>query len=137
MATSTNDDEKENCRLVMTDIKKEISAIEEELSKLPSEISNLDILIKKAMLLYQNSNKIWASADFETKIGFQTLMFPDGIKFDGRKRQFLTDNINNFYTSTVMLTKDLDEKKKGRTDFLYQFPPLVAKRGVEPLTSGL
>ena len=84
--------------------------------------SKLDYLVR---FMY-NLAKQWNDADFEFKVKFQTMMFPEGIVLNTQTSEFGTVKLSPFFRY-ITNKKDLSEKEKSL---------LVTARGIEPRLPG-
>lgn len=73
-----------------------------------------------------NIAKQWLDADYDLRVRFQTMLFPQGTTFDMTTMHFGTEKISPLYRYAVN-KKDLSETEKSL---------LVIPRGIEPRLSG-
>lgn len=70
--------------------------------------------------------KLWRDADYESRVAFQRMLFPDGFVFDTNKKQCGTEGLSPLYS--VITTKKEPSDAKDSS--------LVISRGIEPRLSG-
>ena len=66
----------------------------------------------------------WLHSDFDNRLRFQNMLFPQGVKYDLQNRKFGTSQMSPLYRY-VATKKDLPETEKSF---------LVAGAGLEPAT---
>jgi len=88
---------------------KQIREIESKFSISEKDISNLKSNLNKAVDFTQSVSKYWVSGNLSQKKSIQKLMFPEGLRVDTEKRQYLTSNINALFAVKRALSSD----KKG------------------------
>ena len=101
------------------------------------DFSNLDQAVEKAIHLAKNLSLMWSKGTYQTKRAIQDMVFPEGILYDFKNGVSRTNRVNLIFDITSSLSSAFEGNKKG-TNFKYEFcPSVVAKTGVEPVTSGL
>ncbi len=110
----------------------EILDLQNQIDKTGISISNPEILIQKAVDLFQNLNEIWESGSVATKEQLQELIFPAGLVYDKKNGSFRTPQINRLLFSILETTGHLEVIKKG-TDSSVEDQSLYAEsEGFEP-----
>lgn len=121
---------KEECR-------KGIEILENELTT--SLDNNKKINIKqsldKALNSLYNLQSIYKDGDIETKRYVIGSIYPEKLIFDGN--QYRTHRINVVAKCISLINNDLQHKKNRTNESFSHLSGLVAKTGVEPVTSGL
>jgi hypothetical protein len=87
--------------------------------------------VQEAKIEYAINNmhdiaKQWLDADYDLRVRFQTMLFPQGTSFDMTTMQFGTEQISPLYRYAAN-KKDLSEPEKSS---------LVTSRGIEPRLQG-
>ena len=116
------------------DEKKEI---EKERAKFGNRVSNLDLYIDAAFRATSKLAPEWASADYSDRQELQYLVFPEGIYYNRKKDECRTPKVNQAFRYFAALARVSGEKEKGNCNKILQFPSLVARTGIEPMTFGL
>ena len=70
----------------------EIHALEEMLEKLPSKKSNLKILDDRILEMLEDPRQFWQSLNTMQKRRIQEVLFPSGLLYDPKTREYLTSN---------------------------------------------
>lgn len=76
------------------------------------DTSNLEINLAKAVDFTQNVSKHWVSGDLDHKKKIQKLVFPEGIRIDTQKRQYLTSKVNVLFSVKRSFTRNTKDCKK-------------------------
>ena len=108
-----------------------------ELENLPSKMSNLDEATNYFFQILQNPSKFYSSLDYHKKRRFQNLVFPEGLNYSIKNKEYRTSKVNDLIlltSSFSMYNKNLKNKKP--IDFA-DGSTLVAGTGLEPVTFGL
>ena len=79
----------------------------------------------------------WGEMDFKVCQKIQNLAFPKGIKWDGEKRCYRTDGMNEFFRQIGLQRGSARGEGIKETDTDYSMSVLVAGGGLEPPASGL
>ena len=133
-----NDDfEGDIYKSMKSNIEKEINEINAELGVTQNKISNLDLLIEKTILISKNISKSWVCGDYETKIQMQNLVFPSGIVYDSKKRQYLTKNSNAIFSEIRDVVRVSRGQKKDDSSNFLESSSVVAGARLELTTFGL
>jgi site-specific DNA recombinase len=110
---------------------------EKELTKSGKRVSNLIDYIETAFRVYRKLMPAWDLADYCDRQDLQFLLFPDGMFYDKKKDQCRTPKVNAMFLRIARQQRLLEENNKGNCDGMSQFPHLVARTGIEPMTFGL
>jgi site-specific DNA recombinase len=98
----------------------------DKLDKLEDQQTVQEAKIAYAINHMHNIAKQWLDADYDLRVRFQTMLFPQGTTFDMETGQFGTEKISPLYRY-ISNKKDLSEAEKSS---------LVIPRGIEPLLPG-
>ena len=115
-------------------IKADILSIEEQLNKVSLKLSNHQKYINYTISISSKLNKIWELADFDRKIKFQYLLFPNGISYDKENHTYRTTKINNVFSYISDISKEMEKKKMGQSDMKSTLSHYGWKMGLEPTT---
>jgi site-specific DNA recombinase len=124
-------------KITKIECKERIEELEEELTRQMAEEKNsnirnrLDIALKaltQLSLLYKNG-------DIETKRSVIGSIYPEKLEFDGSI--YRTQRINVIANAIFLINSNLQNKKSRTNESFSHLSGLVAKTGVEPVTSGL
>lgn len=110
---------------------------ERELAKVGTRVSNLGECIEVAFRVIPKLAPEWHSADYCVRQEIQFLLFPEGMCYDKKKDQCRTPKVNELFRYTAHKQRLSEENNKGNCDGMSQFPHLVARTGIEPVTFGL
>ncbi len=97
------------------------------------EKSNLENFIKHATKLSQNLHQMWLSGDYDVKQKLQSLVFPEGIRYNKENGHYRTENMNLTFLEIWHQTRVLAKNKGENQTSRFEFSPLVPRRGIEPL----
>ncbi len=114
-----------------------IHEVEKSLEEVGIKYSNLSKYIDSSVSIASQLGYYWLKQDFQLCQKIQKLTFPDGIKWDGDRKIFRTENCNDYLAKIGFLrmsVADLENKKRDKSCDLSR---LVAGGGLEPPTSGL
>ncbi len=75
-------------------VKEEVGHLVEKAKGLPSKKSNQAILDDQIIQLLQNPRQSWESLDPKHKRRLQEVLFPDGLWYAPKTREYLTSNIH-------------------------------------------
>ena len=117
--------------------KEEKELLEQQLSKTPIKKSNLAKCAEAACQIASNFHNLWVSSKAEMKKRLQFLLFPEGIFYDKKNDECRTGRMNTVFTVIRSILEKYNNIKKGEIQHCLNFAPLVARTGVEPVTSGL
>lgn len=131
------DIDKETYELTSEHLSQQMQNIQQELNTLAPKISNLEKMLNNALEKLQDLRLVWSSSDLENKRRLQMMLFPDGVYYNAKNHQYLTEKVNEFVRVSADLARVSPEKEKGNFQDLLENSLSVARKGVEPLTSGL
>lgn len=98
----------------------------EELDELEVQQTVQEAKITYAINHMHDVAKQWKDADYDLRVRFQTMLFPEGATFDMKSMEFGTQKISPLYRY-IPNKKDLSEPEKSS---------LVIPRGIEPRLPG-
>ena len=110
----------------------QITAIRAELEKNSFDSSNLDLAVKKMLTIAENISQTWVVADYDEKQKLQYLIFPEGILYNKEKDRVRTKRVNSLFAEIPLLTRDVEEKKKGNLTRNCPQSNFVPETGFEP-----
>jgi site-specific DNA recombinase len=124
-------------REIKDECKKNIETLEEELSSLMSEQKNLNIKrnLEDALHMLSKLSSVYKEGDIETRRQIIGSIYPEKLLFDGST--YRTPRINVIAQSVLLINNALGDKKNRTNKSLSYLSGLVARTGVEPVTSGL
>lgn len=125
--------DKETYDLTFAHLNDQIQETSKELNQVIPQISNLDELLKSSIEKLPKLGSIWCSSDLENKRRIQKTLFPEGIFYDAKKHQYLTDKVNEFVHLTTWVTNSYKGNKKANFPLELENSLIVPRRGVEPL----
>ncbi len=128
-----NDDYNE----VKSDLEAKIADCEKELKDCSQDLSNLAEYTDVALKIASTLGSTWDKMDFKVCQKIQNLAFPKGIKWDGEKRCYRTDGMNEFFRQIGLLRGSVRGEGIKETDTDCSVSVLVAGEGLEPPASGL
>lgn len=111
---------------VKGELEKEIVDLQMECNHAADKISNLDYLINESLKILSNISKYWYSTDTRNKKEFQNLLFPEGVIYDYKKREYLTTSVNEYFEAVALFSSNCGEIKKGTSSFLPENSLIVA-----------
>jgi len=114
-----------------------ISTLQAKSENFISKISNLENFVEKSVEISSNISNMWTSSDLETKLRIQKLVFPSGLRINLENRQYLTDEVNSFFSLTSSISSDTKGTKTKKVSKNADLSSLVAGTGLEPVTFGL
>ncbi len=125
--------DKETYDLTLAHLNERIQEVGKELNKVIPSLSNLDKLLTVSLEKLGKLSRIWVSSDLENKRRIQKTLFPEGVFYDAKSHQCLTESSNQFIFLTSCLTATCTENKKGNFQVDLENSLSVPRRGVEPL----
>lgn len=129
--------DKDTYAVTMEHLKDEMQGIYEELNTVPVKISNAEKLLESSLKKLQNLSVLWDYSDLENKRRIQKVVFPEGIFYDSKNREYLTRKINGFVLVTFNLSKEYALNKNGNSQFFHENSHIVARSRLELPTFGL
>ena len=127
----------EDYRMIKSENKEKIDRLENELSRHLAESKevNINIRLEKALMAITNISSMYQNADIELKRFIIGSIYPEKLEFDGTTYRTVRRNVIAEYIFKV--NKELRNEKNGNYESVFHSSRLVAKTGVEPVTSGL
>lgn len=74
-----------------------------------------NMAVKKMLAIAENISQTWVLADYDEKQKLQYLIFPEGILYNKEKDRVRTKRVNSLFAEISLLTRDVEEKKKGNS----------------------
>ena len=112
----------------------QITEIEKELGGISHDSSNLDeylqITLERASKLLKMSDVF----DYTGKQRLQYLVFPKGMKYDRKKDEVRTDEINSIFCQIARLSGISGQNESGQTNTSIDLSAQVGRTGFEPAT---
>lgn len=84
-----------------------------EIENLPTKKSNHDKAIKYFTKIAVNPSKFYESLEYNQKRVFQKLLFPEGLRYSVKNREYLTSKTGALFDLTSSFSVDYKSKKKG------------------------
>lgn len=129
--------DKETYDLTVEHLNGKMQVIRKELDNETVQVSNIEDLLTQSFYKLENLALVWTSSDLEGKRRIQRTVFPDGILYDAKNHKCLTEKLNEFVRVSVDLARVPSENEKANFQDFLENSLSVARKGVEPLTSGL
>ena len=118
-------------------VKGEIAQLGEKAKALPTKKSNQAILDDRIIQLLENPRQFWESLSTKHKRRLQELIFPDGLWYAPKTREYRTTNIHLLLEITGCFIETwTSEKNKTRRQNVFG-SRVVAGAGLEPTAFGL
>ncbi len=118
-------------------VKGEIAQLGEKAKALPTKKSNQAILDDRIIQLLENPRQFWESLSTKHKRRLQELIFPDGLWYVPKTREYRTTNIHLLLEITgCFIDTWTSEKNKTRRQNVFG-SRVVAGAGLEPTAFGL
>jgi hypothetical protein len=73
---------------------------------------------------------LWVSADYETRVKLQYLVYPDGIYFDGKTDNYRTSRVNAIFRLIASLSGSSPLNKNGKHSKILEVSRQVEVAGV-------
>jgi hypothetical protein len=83
-----------------------------EIENLPTKKSNHDKVIKYFTKIAVNPSKFYESLEYNQKRVFQKLLFPEGLRYSVKKREYLTSKTGSLFGLTSSFSANYKLKKK-------------------------
>ena len=90
--------------------------------------------IDLALKISSNLSGLWASSDLHQRKKIQKLVFPSGIGYDKQNDTVQTNKVNALFSEIPLLSKEIQNQKKGEPININQFSDRVTPEGFEPST---
>ena len=122
---------------IKKECKEQIEILEEQLNKVDSTVKTINInnLIEQALQSVTNLGRLYTEGQIHTKRSIIGSIFPEKLEFDGKS--YRTTRMNIVAHRIFQINSELHQNKNRKNDCNNHFSCLVAKTGVEPVTSGL
>ena len=118
-------------------VKEEIAQLGEKAKALPTKKSNQAILDDRIIQLIENPRQFWESLSTKHKRRLQEVIFPDGLWYAPKTREYRTKNIHLLLEITGCFIETwTSEKNKTRRQNVFG-SRVVAGAGLEPTAFGL
>ena len=114
-----------------------IQEVEKSLEEVGVKYSNLERYIDTSISIASQLGYYWLKQDFQLCQKIQKMTFPDGIKWDGERKIFRTENCNEYLAKIGFLRMSVGDLENKKRDKSCDLSRLVAEGGLEPPTSGL
>ncbi len=115
----------------------EINQKIKDLDFMPSKKSNLEKGIKYFLKIAENPSKFYASLDYNKKRRFQSLLFPEGLLYSIKNRNYRTSKMSQLFELTSCFSRSWIVVKEKNHPQNEDGSCLVAGTGLEPVTFGL
>ncbi|MEY4964132.1 MAG: hypothetical protein RLZZ323_1451 [Bacteroidota bacterium] len=118
-------------------LKEEIDQKVKDLEFMPSKKSNLEKGMKYFLKIAENPSKFYASLDYNKKRRFQSLLFPTGLLYSIKNRNYRTSKTSKLFELTNSFSSIYNDAKEKNHPQNEDGSCLVAGTGLEPVTFGL
>ena len=118
-------------------LKAKIGETEGYIENAAIKLSNPEKTIAFIVNLSSKLHTTWALGDYMQRQNIQKLLFPEGLQYNRENDEYLTSRWISPIAVTSYISTSFRENKNGIPDDLSEISRLVAKTGVEPVTSGL
>ena len=129
--------DEETYRDVVGDMNEKLRKAEAALEIATIDLSNLASYIDTTIEIACNLGTYWLERDFETCQKIQNLVFPEGVQWDAKTKNYLTDKTNLFFDNIRSLSMSYKDEKTQKKNKSCDLSSLVAGGGLEPPASGL
>jgi DNA invertase Pin-like site-specific DNA recombinase len=103
-----------------------------EIENLPTKKSNHDKAIKYFTKIAVNPSKFYESLEYNQKRVFQKLLFPEGLRYSVKKREYLTSKTGSLFELTSSFSANYKLKKKRTYQEKLDKSHTVPGVGIEP-----
>lgn len=103
-----------------------------EIENLPTKKSNHDKAIKYFTKIAVNPSKFYESLEYNQKRVFQKLLFPEGLRYSVKKREYLTSKTGSLFELTSSFSENYKLKKKRTYQEKLDKSHTVPGVGIEP-----
>ena len=103
-----------------------------EIENLPTKKSNHDKAIKYFTKIAVNPSKFYESLEYNKKRVFQKLLFPEGLSYSVKNREYLTSKTGALFDLTSSFSVNYKSKKKGTYQEKLDKSHTVPGVGIEP-----
>ncbi len=124
-------------KVMKIECREKIEKLEEELTGQMAEQkgANIKNRLGQALEALTHLSILYKNGDVETKRSIIGSIYPEKLEFDGST--YRTQRINVVVNAVFLIGKGLQNKKNRTNEVSFHLSGLVAKTGVEPVTSGL
>lgn len=99
-------------QMAMEEFKSRKAGTERELKKYDLNLSNLEDKIRLVIVTCSKLGTLWKQGDLDIKRRIQNLVFPGGILWDKGKRNYRTENCNEFFKLLDGFSMSYGDKKE-------------------------
>ena len=103
-----------------------------EIENLPTKKSNHDKAIKYFIKIAVNPSKFYESLEYNQKRVFQKLLFPEGLRYSVKNREYLTSKKGSLFELTDSFSVNYKTKKNGTYQKKLDKSHTVPWVGIEP-----
>ncbi len=103
-----------------------------EIENLPTKKSNHEKALNYFAKIAVNPSKFYESLEYNQKRVFQKLLFPEGIRYSIKKREYLTSKKGSLFDLTSSFSDNYEEKKKRTYQEKLDKSHTVPRVGIEP-----
>lgn len=103
-----------------------------EIENLPTKKSNHDKAIKYFIKIAVNPSKFYESLEYNQKRVFQKLLFPEGLRYSVKNREYLTSKKGSLFELTDSFSVNYKTKKNGTYQKKLDKSHTVPRVGIEP-----
>ena len=103
-----------------------------EIENLPTKKSNHDKAVKYFTKIAVNPSKFYESLEYNQKRVFQKLLFPEGLRYSVKNREYLTSKTGSLFDLTSSFSVYYKSKKKGTYQEKLDKSHTVPWVGIEP-----
>ena len=103
-----------------------------EIENLPTKKSNHDKAVKYFTKIAVNPSKFYESLEYNQKRVFQKLLFPEGLRYSVKNREYLTSKTGSLFDLTSSFSVYYKSKKKGTYQEKLDKSHTVPGVGIEP-----
>ncbi len=103
-----------------------------EIENLPTKKSNHEKALNYFAKIAVNPSKFYESLEYNQKRVFQKLLFPEGIRYSIKKREYLTSKKGSLFDLTSSFSDNYEEKKKRTYQEKLDKSHTVPRGGIEP-----
>lgn len=114
----------------MSKFTKEEKDLREELEKHESKTSNLDGCIDQCLTTASQLDTLWQESSYYEKHRLQNLVFPEGVFYNKENDECRTGRVNLIFEIMSCISRQLENKKAGKSKDDFDFSGLVARRGL-------
>ncbi|CAN5892576.1 recombinase family protein [soil metagenome] len=112
--------------------KEKAASIQHQIEIAATDYSNFSKYVDNYIDLALNLPSLWALANCHDKEKLQKFVFPDGIYYDGKKREFRTKSVNEVFGFIAGFSGTCEENESGFLLLNSEKSASVPSAGVEP-----